>query len=162
MKDVLKVGNFNVEPPSLFKGRGDHPKTVCIKARIQPEDAPIPPAPKGHKWGKIVHSNTSTWLANWTDSITGSGKYVFLSHDSSLKGQSDLKKFEVARKLKRYIKDIRKQYTRNLKSDDMKNKQLATAMYLIDVLAIRAGNEKKVKMKLILLVVAHFAWNILS
>jgi DNA topoisomerase-1 len=30
-----KVGNFNVEPPSLFKGRGDHPKTGCIKVSIK-------------------------------------------------------------------------------------------------------------------------------
>jgi DNA topoisomerase I len=26
-----KVGNFRVEPPSLFRGRGKHPKTGMVK-----------------------------------------------------------------------------------------------------------------------------------
>lgn len=26
-----RVGNFRVEPPGLFRGRGDHPKTGCLK-----------------------------------------------------------------------------------------------------------------------------------
>jgi DNA topoisomerase-1 len=28
---VERVGNFRVEPPSLFRGRGDHPKTGKLK-----------------------------------------------------------------------------------------------------------------------------------
>jgi DNA topoisomerase-1 len=30
-----KVGNFRVEPPGLFRGRGDHPKKGALKARVQ-------------------------------------------------------------------------------------------------------------------------------
>jgi DNA topoisomerase IB len=26
-----KVGNYMIEPPGLFRGRGDHPRTGCIK-----------------------------------------------------------------------------------------------------------------------------------
>lgn len=26
-----KVGNFRIEPPGLFKGRGEHPKTGSLK-----------------------------------------------------------------------------------------------------------------------------------
>jgi DNA topoisomerase-1 len=26
-----KVGNFRIEPPGLFRGRGDHPRTGCLK-----------------------------------------------------------------------------------------------------------------------------------
>lgn len=29
-----KVGNFRIEPPGLFRGRGDHPKTGRLKACI--------------------------------------------------------------------------------------------------------------------------------
>lgn len=29
-----KVGNFRVEPPGLFRGRGDHPKKGALKVRI--------------------------------------------------------------------------------------------------------------------------------
>ena len=45
-----KVGQFMIEPPTLFKGRGEHPKMGLMKGRIQPEavviniaeDAPVP------------------------------------------------------------------------------------------------------------------------
>jgi len=36
-----KVGNFRVEPPALFRGRGKHPKTGMLKKRVQPEDVTI-------------------------------------------------------------------------------------------------------------------------
>lgn len=26
-----KVGNYRIEPPGLFRGRGKHPKTGCLK-----------------------------------------------------------------------------------------------------------------------------------
>jgi len=28
-----KVGNFRIEPPGLFRGRGEHPKTGMLKVR---------------------------------------------------------------------------------------------------------------------------------
>jgi DNA topoisomerase-1 len=36
-----KVGNFRVEPPGLFRGRGAHPKMGKLKARIFPEDVSL-------------------------------------------------------------------------------------------------------------------------
>ena len=36
-----KIGNFRVEPPSLFRGRGEHPKQGQLKKRIGPEDVII-------------------------------------------------------------------------------------------------------------------------
>ncbi|CAH2324056.1 DNA topoisomerase I, mitochondrial-like isoform X1 [Pelobates cultripes] len=33
-----KIGNFKIEPPGLFRGRGDHPKQGMLKKRIVPED----------------------------------------------------------------------------------------------------------------------------
>ena len=78
------MGNFRVEPPGLFRGRGEHPKMGKLKARIWPEDitinvgegAPVPAVPdlgdgKRHRWGDVVHDNTVTWLAKWMDSING-------------------------------------------------------------------------------------------
>ena len=52
------------------------------------------------KWKEIVHDQTVTWLANWTENVNGQHKYVFLAAGSSLKGQSDMQKFEKARELK--------------------------------------------------------------
>lgn len=30
-----KVGNYRIEPPGLFRGRGKHPKTGCLKVYLQ-------------------------------------------------------------------------------------------------------------------------------
>ena len=145
-----KVGNYRVEPPGLFRGRGAHPKTGKLKRRLRPEDitlnlsedAPVPPPPPGHRWGDIVHDNTVTWLATWKENINNQVKYVFLAANSSFKGQSDFKKFEKARELKDKIEDIRKQYQIEWKDNLMATRQRATALYLIDRLALRAGHEK--------------------
>lgn len=51
-------------------------------------------------WGKVVHDQTVTWLANWKENVNGNFKYVFLAAGSSLKGQSDMAKFDKARELK--------------------------------------------------------------
>jgi DNA topoisomerase-1 len=149
------VGNFRMEPPGIFLGRGCHPKAGKIKKRIFPEDitlnidtkSPIPPMPSfysKHKWGKIIHDNTLEWLASWKDTITGKVKYVWLGAKSDFKAKSDLSKFETARKLKNKIGIIRKINYDNIISGsiDVKTKQLACALYLIDNLALRVGNEK--------------------
>lgn len=145
-----KVGNFRVEPPSLFRGRGEHPKTGRVKLRVAPEqitinigkDAKVPAPPPGHKWKEVKHDGTGTWLAMWQENINGAYKYVMLAANSSVKGQSDFKKFEKARELKKHIDRIRKDYEQELKSKNTADRQRATAIYLIDKFALRAGNEK--------------------
>ncbi|KAI4388208.1 hypothetical protein MLD38_000560 [Melastoma candidum] len=147
-----KVGNFRVEPPGLFRGRGEHPKMGKLKKRIHPRDitinigkgAPVPECPiPGEKWKEVRHDNTVTWLAFWNDPINPKEfKYVFLAASSSLKGQSDKEKYEKARMLKDYIHNIRAAYTKDFTSKDVTKRQIAVATYLIDKLALRAGNEK--------------------
>lgn len=61
-----KIGNFRIEPPGLFRGRGEHPKMGKLKKRVLPEhvlincsrESKIPQAPKGHKWKEVRHDNT--------------------------------------------------------------------------------------------------------
>lgn len=145
-----KVGNFRVEPPGLFRGRGEHPKTGKVKSRVMPEqitinigeNAMVPTPPEGHKWKKVQHDNKATWLAMWQENINGAYKYVMLAANSTVKGQSDFKKFEKARELKKHIDKIRRDYQKELKADLMADRQRATAVYLIDKFALRAGNEK--------------------
>jgi DNA topoisomerase-1 len=78
----------------------------------------------------------------WQENINGNYKYVMLAANSDVKGQSDYKKFEKARELKKHIARIRKDYQKNLKNELMVERQKATAVYLIDQFALRAGNEK--------------------
>jgi len=147
------TGNFRIEPPGIFLGRGCHPKAGKIKKRILPEDIIInidsksevpkmPPFYKDHKWGKVIHDNTLEWLASWKDNITGKIKYVWLGAKSDFKAKSDENKFDIARKLAKSIIEIRRTNNNNINSDDEKTKQLACALYLIDNLALRVGNEK--------------------
>ncbi|KAJ1532421.1 DNA topoisomerase 1, partial [Nowakowskiella sp. JEL0078] len=145
-----KIGTYRIEPPGLFRGRGDHPKTGMLKTRVYPEqitiniseDASVPEAPAGHKWNEVIHDNTVTWLATWKENVNGNTKYVFLAADSSLKGKSDFEKFAKAQELKKCVGKIRKEYTANLTDKDTQIRQRATALYLIDRYALRAGNEK--------------------
>jgi DNA topoisomerase-1 len=150
-----EVGNFRIEPPGIFLGRGAHPKAGKIKKRIMPEDIVInigkqekvPEMPifyKDHKWHKVIHDNTLEWLASWKDGITGKVKYVWLGAKSDFKAKSDLHKFELARKLKKIIAIIRKNNFNNITANsvDVRTKQLACALYLIDLFALRIGNEK--------------------
>lgn len=147
------TGNFKLEPPGIFIGRGNHPKIGTIKTRIMPSDVtiniskgvPIPVLPdfyKGHKYKKIIHDNTSEWLASWKDDITGKTKYVWLGNKSEMKAKGDMEKFDKARQLAKHINKIRNENNKNLVSKDLLTRQLATALYFIDNFALRVGNEK--------------------
>ncbi|XP_034945495.1 DNA topoisomerase I, mitochondrial [Chelonus insularis] len=145
-----KIGNFKIEPPGLFRGRGEHPKMGKLKKRVMPEDvlincsktSVIPKPPPGHKWKEVRHDPTVTWLASWTENIQGQVKYVMLNPSSKLKGEKDWQKYETARKLAKSIDKIRAEYREDWKSKEMRIRQRAVALYFIDKLALRAGNEK--------------------
>lgn len=145
-----KIGNFKIEPPGLFRGRGEHPKMGMLKRRVLAEDviincskdSKIPVPPEGHKWKEVRHDNTVTWLASWTENVQGQVKYVMLNPSSKLKGEKDWQKYETARKLAKCIDQIRENYRTDWKSKEMRIRQRAVALYFIDKLALRAGNEK--------------------
>ncbi|KAF9804117.1 hypothetical protein SFRURICE_020545 [Spodoptera frugiperda] len=145
-----KIGNFRIEPPGLFRGRGEHPKMGMLKRRVMPEDvlincskdSNIPKPPPGHKWKEVKHDNTVTWLASWTENVQGQAKYVMLNPSSKLKGEKDWQKYETARKLHKCIDVIRENYKTDWKAKEMRVRQRAVALYFIDKLALRAGNEK--------------------
>jgi len=94
-------------------------------------------------------------------------QYVFLGATSTFKADSDLAKYEKARKLKDLIVGIRKNYEQvglagrrpsshlivvprcscvpfeqDWDSTDTKKRQMAVALYFLDKLALRAGHEK--------------------
>ena len=152
------VGNYMIEPPSIFIGRGNHPSIGRIKWRIQPKDITLNLSSNINKEKIIkdfekqtgikgqspifVSEPASFWLASWKDTITNKTKYVWLSDKSEIKGNKDLLKFETAQKLGSIIKKIRKENIINLSSLDIKKRQLAVVVYLIDYFALRIGNEK--------------------
>lgn len=146
-----KIGNFKIEPPGLFRGRGEHPKMGTLKKRITPEDiiincskdSKVPEPPKGHRWKEVRHDNTVTWLASWTENVQNQVKYIMLNPSSKIKGEKDYMKYETARRLKNKINKIRDTYTAEWKSKEMRIRQRAVALYFIDKLALRAGMHKR-------------------
>lgn len=114
-----------MEPPGLFRGRGEHPKTGCLKTRCVPESVTInisedacPPScdMPGHAWNSIRHDPSVTWLCSWQENVQNSIKYVMLAASSSFKGKSDLEKYERAIALKGCIGTVRKVYATKIKS----------------------------------------------
>ena len=147
-----QVGNFKIEPPGIFLGRGTHPKIGRIKKRIIPEDITLNlskdakiPIIKEHKWSKIIHDQSVVWLSSWKEEITGKNKYIFTSLDSFFKSKSDESKFDLARQLKKKSTSIREDYEIQLHDENPKNRQLATALYFIDNLSLRVGGNKDTK-----------------
>lgn len=146
------IDNFMIEPPTIFTGRGSHPLSGKIKKRLYPEDItlnigpdmkiPIPPY-DNHNWGEIIQDNTLEWIASWQNNVTQKYNYSRFGRKSGFKMKSDEKKYDRARKLKKKINKIREKNLINLSSTNPETRQLATALYLIDSLALRVGNEKK-------------------
>ena len=144
-KDV-EVGNYMVEPPGIFIGRGDHPLRGKWKPRVTEQDvtlnlgknAKVPPG----NWGKIVSKHDSIWLASWVDSLTQKIKYVWLSDTAGLKQDRDKAKYEKAVNLANEIGKIEKQIIKDLKNPDPKINIIATVCYLIHRTAMRVGDEK--------------------
>ena len=148
---IEKVGNYNMEPPGAFRGRGEHPKMGQLKQRVNPEQvslnlsecARVPPCSvPGHAWGELKHDPVVQWLGQWKENINNQTKYMQLAAQSSFKGKSDRSKYNKAALLCENIDKIRADYKKNLKGKNSETKQLATAMWVIDRLALRVGGEK--------------------
>ena len=74
-----------MEPPGLFRGRGEHPLTGTVKRRTfaervslnMSEDAPVPRCDlPGNAWERVQHDPYVTWLCGWTENVQDSNKYV--------------------------------------------------------------------------------------
>jgi len=147
-----RLGNYRLEPPQLFRGRGEHPKQGMLKKRTWPEnciinvgvDAPVPRAIgcPGHVWRDVVHENHVQWIAAFDDGVLGELKYVSFAATSGLKGQPDMLKYDRARRLLKVVDTIRDSYEKLQKSKTLLDRQKSTATYFIDRLALRVGGEK--------------------
>lgn len=144
-KKVERAG-YVVEPAGLFMGRGAHPHRGKWKAQANAEEITLnlskdAPVPEGN-WKKIVSDPKSTWLASWTDQLSGKVKYMWLSDLSEIRQQNDIKKYDKAKILSSKIDKVRKEISKYLSLKSEEKKKLAVVAYLIDRLAMRVGDEK--------------------
>jgi len=141
-----EVGNYTVEPPSIFMGRGEHPLRGRWKPYVSEEDiilnlSPDAPRPPGN-WKKIEWHSDFMWIAKWDDKLAGKEKYIWLSDSSHVKQQKEIEKFDKARALAKKIDKLRSHIERNLLSRDTRTRKVATVAYLIEALKLRVGDEK--------------------
>lgn len=61
-----RIANFKIEPPGLFRGRGNHPKMGMLKRRIMPEDIII----NCSKWVQFI-----VWARNQGEGVLCSWEY---------------------------------------------------------------------------------------
>jgi len=152
--DVSYPVSYAVEIPGIFIGKSGQPKRGMIKKRHRTTDitlnlSPLKNAPKAFntegiesKWKDIIADKEATWLAKYTNNVTGGDSYIRLKRSADpWVSDNDFMKFEKARKLGGKIDKIRKSYRKDYKK--AANKQLAAAVFLLDKVAIRPGSESK-------------------
>ena len=81
-----------------------------------------------HRWKKVQHDNTVTWLASWTENIQNQIKYVMLNPSSKLKGEKDMQKYEKARQLKEKIGKFELYFVFESLSHDLPSVNLTSLM----------------------------------
>ncbi len=142
----MELGNYNVEPNSIFMGRGQHPwrgrwkqgpDYGDIELNLS-HDAPRPPG----SWKATPWEPATMWIARWTDKLSGKKKYVWPGDASFLKQKKDIEKYDKARALKERLDAVKAHIEGNLTVEDLKRRKVATVCYLIDRLKFRVGDEK--------------------
>ncbi len=141
-----ELGNYMVEPSSIFMGRGEHPLRGSWKEGPRHEDvelnlSPDAPRPPGD-WKDILWDPDSMWIARWKDKLTGKMKYVWPHDSSPIKQEKDIEKYDKAIELRENLDKVKQFIAGNLTSDDVKRRKTATVCYLIDELKFRVGDEK--------------------
>ena len=153
--DGVRMGmSASIQPPGIYMSHANSPLRGKIKKRIQPSDITLNVS-KTHipeckingktcKWGKIIEDHDVTWIASYRQPLNENKyNYIYLKREGShWVCMDDMVKFEKARSLGRNIESIRKKYSKDLSASSADKRQLATAVYLLDILAVRPGTEK--------------------
>jgi DNA topoisomerase-1 len=144
--EKAEIGNYTVEPSSIFMGRGQHPMRGKWKEGPKHEDvelnlSPDAPIPSGN-WKEIRWEPGTMWIARWKDKLSNKIKYVWPHDSSPIKQRKDIEKFDKALELREQIQLVKNHIINNLDSQDPIRKKTATVTFLIDHCKFRVGDEK--------------------
>lgn len=145
-----RIANYKVELPGVFAGRGhDHPFAGRVKRALRSsnvtlnlgKNAKVQPPSDGGEWAGVVHDDTASWLASWSDPATGKRKYMRLADRT----REDTGKFELAQRVLRVLPLVRTHVTtlvaRAAQEKDIVGLQMGCCLLLIDRFALRVGGE---------------------
>jgi DNA topoisomerase I len=144
--EFTDLGTYLAEPSCIFMGRGKHPLRGRWKIGPAQRDitlnlSPDAPRPAG-EWAEIVWQPESMWIARWTDKLSGKVKYIWLADTSRVKQNKEAKKFDRATELDANLQAVRVHIEEALVAEEPRRRMVATAVYLIDALCLRVGDEK--------------------
>ena len=141
-----ELGTYMTEPSGIFMGRGKHPlrgrwKEGACQSDVTLNLSPDAPRPPG-QWREIVWQADGLWVARWKDTLSDKTKYIWLADTASAKQEREAHKFDKATALSNQLEQVRAHIEQGLAADDPKRRRIATAVYLIDALGLRVGDEK--------------------
>ena len=137
-------GSLDVHP-SIFVGRdAHHPKRGMCRWGVQTDQVVLNmtlsesniESAKHRGFVKFVNNKYVRWYASWKDPVTLETRYLTINSTDSIE------KFEKARLLKRRLKRLHDKLLTDIASHDDTLRQKALAVYFIEHLCIRVGNEK--------------------
>ena len=144
----VELGTYMVEPSGIFMGRGEHPLRGRWKEGASQEDitlnyGPHPEEMEGN-WAEVVWQPESLWVARWKDKLSAKLKYIWLSDTAPIKQRRELEKFDQALRLDGgRLRRVRATIEESLGAEGARERMVATACYLIDILCLRVGDEKE-------------------
>lgn len=142
----VELGTYMVEPSGIFMGRGQHPLRGRWKEGASVSDITLNYGPHPEEmsgdWAEVVWQPESLWVARWKDKLTGKLKYIWLSDTAPVKQEREEQKFDKALTLADHIAAVREHISRGLDAENEQTRRIATAVYLIDALCLRVGDEK--------------------
>jgi len=142
----LEIANWTAEPSCIFAGRGDHPRRGKWKQGPKEEDIILnlsdPSFRPPGNWKAVVWEPEKMYIAKWEDKLSGKMKYVWFSDSAFLKQKMEKEKFKKAEKLGKEIPKVQEHIIKNLDSEDLGRRKIATVCWLILGVNIRVGDEK--------------------
>ena len=142
----LEIANWTAEPSCIFAGRGDHPRRGRWKQGPKEEDIILnlsdPSSRPPGNWKLVVWEPEKMYIAKWEDKLSGKMKYVWFSDSAFLKQKMEKEKFKKAEKLGKEIPKVQEHIMKNLDSEDLGRRKIATVCWLILGVNIRVGDEK--------------------
>lgn len=141
------IGTFESQP-SIFVGRDpSHPKRGMCRRGVRPQDVVLnmtcsatnKTRAKQRGFVHFVENKHVKWIASWEDPITNETRYLSIH---SKEGPQRLDKFDKARLLKRRLRLLHAKQANDIVGPSETRRQIALAVFLLDHLCIRVGNEK--------------------